>query len=166
MRAVLFLALAASVLACDVGPAEPCGGGCDFEPAACDGCPALANELCVDGACVEVGDKDVAVTADVNVDRALGQSVTALTVAVLDARVASCDDVADLAAADGVVSGTRVDVSGGTFHPDLSFGSAPEGDAIVAVNGLDDAGAVVGSGCVEVALSGAAQDVGVVNVAP
>lgn len=147
MRFVVF-ALAFAVAACDPPPATGCEPACASQAPACDnGCPAVADEVCVDGSCaaVEAGTADLAIT--VNIDRGLA-GVVALAIAVVDARVASCADVGAVADATGVLAGNRVEVAGGTFHPDIPEGGlVPEGAVIVAVDALDDASNVVGSGC-------------------
>jgi hypothetical protein len=143
---------------------EPCEGGCAQSEPSCDGCPAIADELCVDGACVAVADKDAAVSADVSIARDL-DGVVAVTIALVDGSV-GCDDLAPLDGAAGVFAGTRIDVSGGPFHPDLNFGSAPAGAILVAADGLDADGALVGRGCLAVDVSAGDNDVGVITVAP
>ena len=143
---------------------EPCGGGCAQSAPACEGCPAIADELCVDGACVAIGDKDAVVIADVSIARGL-DGVVAVSIALVDGSV-GCAALGTLDSAAGVFAGTRIDVSGGPFHPDLNFGAAPAGSVLVAADGLDAEGAVVGRGCLAVDVSAGDNDVGVITVAP
>ena len=138
------------VVGCDAPAVVGCKDVCDVRPPACDdGCPALANEVCVEGVCegVVAGDIDVALTV------ALGRGITDATVAVaigyVDVRGgATCDDVGAVKDADNVVAGNRIEVSGGGFHPDLRVGLLPAGDYLVVVDALDDGGAVLASNCV------------------
>jgi len=139
--------------------------GCPTTPAACDGCPAVAQTICVDSACVERADDDAVVTADVSIQRGL-DGVVGVTIAVVDARGASCQALETLTDTQNVLSGTRVDVSGGPFHEDLGFGTVPAGAVLVAADGLDVDGNVVGHGCVAVDVVAGNNDVGVVTVAP
>jgi hypothetical protein len=145
--------------ACTPPPSSSCAPGCaTAEPACTDGCPAIASELCLQGACVAVPDATVDVVVDANVDRRT-TGVTALLVAVVDARVAGCADVADVASAAGVLAGNRFAVSGGTFHEDLAGGLVPPGDVVVVVDAVDDALAVLAHGCQPVQAAGDRVDV-------
>ncbi len=109
---------------------------------------------------------DVAeVVADVSIDRNL-DGVVDVTIAVIDARGTSCNDVGTLTEARNVLAGSRVDVSGGPFHPDIAFGAVPVGAVLVAADALDEAGDVVGRGCVAVDVVSGSNDVGVLAVAP
>ena len=121
---------------------------CATKAPACDnGCPAVALEVCVDGACEAVADATVALAVDANIDRGLS-GVIALAVAVVDGRGASCADVGAVRDAENVLAGNRVEVSGGSFHQDLPLGGdVPEGEVLVVVDALDDGDAVVASGC-------------------
>jgi hypothetical protein len=167
----MFVAVAVAAVGVVVGlaacpaPTEitRCEGGCAQREPACDGCPAVADELCVDGECVAVVDKDATVIADVSIARGV-DGVDAVTIAIVDTAVA-CADLGDLTAAAGVFAGTRIDVSGGPFHPDLNFGTAPAGAVLVAADGLNAAGDIVGRGCVAVDLVAGDNDVGVITVA-
>ncbi len=162
MRCFLVAAATCFVAACtDGGPATNCD--CPKTPPSCQGCPAVAQTLCIDSACLARGASDADVVADVSIARGL-DGVVAVTLAVLDGRGPGCADVGVLTVAGNVLSGDRVDVSGGTFHPDLSFGSVPAGAVLVAADGLDADGEVVGRGCVEVDVIAGANDVGVVTV--
>ena len=139
--------------------------GCPQTTPACDGCPAVAQSLCIDSACTDRGSDDAVVTADVSIQRGL-EGVVGVTIAVVDARGSSCATLGTLTDAKNVLSGTRVDVSGGPFHEDLGFGTVPAGAVLVAADGLDADGNVVGHGCVEVDVVAGNNDIGVVTVAP
>lgn len=145
--------------ACSGPSPTTCAPDCAVgEPACDDGCPAIANELCLDGSCVAVADGTVDIVVDANVGRRV-TGVAALLVAVVDARVAGCADVVDVASADGVLSGNRFAVSGGTFHEDLAGGLVPEGDVVVVVDAVDAAQAVLAHGCEAVSAAGDRVDV-------
>jgi hypothetical protein len=151
--------LPALVAACTPPSPTTCAAPCETSAPACDdGCPAIANELCLDGSCVAVEDGTVDVVVDANVGRRV-TGVAALLVAVVDARVAGCDDIVDVATAEGVLSGNRFNVSGGTFHEDLAGGLVPEGDVVVVVDAVDDAQAVLAHGCEAVSAAGDRVDV-------
>jgi hypothetical protein len=161
LRAFLLPCGAALVLAaaCTEPATSTCATTCATSAPACDdGCPAIANELCLDGSCVAVADGTVDIVVDANVGRRV-TGVAALLVAVVDARVAGCADVVDVASADGVLSGNRFAVSGGTFHEDLAGGLVPEGDVVVVVDAVDAAQAVLAHGCEAVSAAGDRVDV-------
>ncbi len=142
-------ALVFVVAACDPPPSGSCAPACATQAPACpNGCPALADEVCVDGACVGVDEGVVDVAVTVSVDRNL-DGVVALAVGLIDARVAGCADVDGVADAEGVLAGNRIEVSGGSFHPDLRVGLIPAVAVSVAVDALDVDGAVVARGCVD-----------------
>jgi hypothetical protein len=165
MRIASALVAVVCLAACDDSAVD--GGGCDCPvvEAACDGCPAIAEELCIEGACVVRTDDVAEVVADVSIDRNL-DGVVDVTIAVIDARGTSCNDVGTLTEARNVLAGSRVDVSGGPFHPDIAFGAVPVGAVLVAADALDEAGDVVGRGCVAVDVVSGSNDVGVLAVAP
>ena len=142
----LALALA---LACDPPPPADGCPVCATRAPACDrGCPAIADDICVDGACVDPGEATVDLSVAVNLGRDLS-GVVALALAVVDARSGACADVGPVASAQNVLAGNRIEVSGGTFHPDLPVGGlVPAVDVVVAVDALDADAAVVASGCV------------------
>jgi hypothetical protein len=144
---------------CASPPSSTCTPACATEAPGCnDGCPTIATELCLAGTCVAVGDATVDVVVDANVGRRV-QGVTALLVAVVDARVSGCDDIDDVAVASGVLDGRRFEVSGGTFHEDLDAGRVPAGDVVVAIDAVDVAGAVIAHGCAPVVAAGDRVDV-------
>jgi hypothetical protein len=155
----------AACAACAPPSSSTCASPCATQEPACnDGCPAIADEVCLDGACVAVADGTVDVVVDANVERHV-TGVAALLVAVVDARVAGCDDVVDVASATGVLSGNRFSVSGGSFHEDLAGGLVPAGDVVVVVDAVDDAEAVLAHGCQAVTAAGDRVDV-LVSVDP
>lgn len=164
MRIASALAAVVLLAACDA-PAVDSGCDCPVVEATCDGCPAIAEELCVESACVARADDVAEVVADISIDRNL-DGVVDVTIAVVDARGTSCDDVGTLTEARNVLAGSRVDVSGGPFHPDINFGAVPAGAVLVAADALNDAGDVVGRGCVVVDVVSGSNDVGVLAVAP
>ncbi len=156
--------LLGTVIACDGPPAATgCAGGCAENAPACNnGCPVIVDELCIEAACVARGDDVVDLAINVNLGRDL-PGVTALAIAVVDARGTSCADVGPAHAAANVLAGNRKEVSGGTFHPDLRVGLVPEGPVLVVVDALDAAfdasassRAVVATGCVAIDASGTA----------
>jgi hypothetical protein len=145
--------------ACTPPAATTCAPACATRQPACDdGCPTIATELCLDGACVAVPDGTVDVVVDANVGRRVA-GVDALLVVVVDARIAGCEDIVDVASASGVLSGNRFQVSGGTFHEDLAGGLVPPGDVIVAVDAVDATQAVLAQGCEAVTAAGDRVDV-------
>ncbi|MBM4279599.1 MAG: hypothetical protein FJ137_02170 [Deltaproteobacteria bacterium] len=153
------VAVVGAAMACMPPPPSSCEPGCaTAEPACDDGCPAVASALCLQGACVPVLDGTVDVVVDANVDRRTA-GVVALLVAVVDARVADCGAIADVASALGVLAGNRFAVSGGTFHEDLAGGLVPPGDVVVAVDAIDDAQAVLAHGCTAAQAAGDRVDV-------
>ena len=157
----LFIAVAAvvAVASCAPPPSTTCTPACATkEPACADGCPAIASELCLDGACTAVEDGTVDVVVDANVERHV-TGVAALLVAVVDARVGGCADVASVAGATGVLSGNRFAVSGGSFHEDLAGGLVPEGDVVVVVDAIDAAQVVLAHGCEAITAAGDHVDV-------
>jgi hypothetical protein len=156
-------AIGVAFVACDRPTSPSCEPACEVRAPACDTCPTIAEALCVEGACVELGEKDASVIADVSIARDL-DGVVAVVIAVVASD--SCDGLASLRSADDVLAGTRVDVSGGPFHPDLDFGLVPAGTVVVAADGLVADDTVVGRGCTVVELAPGANDVGVVTVAP
>jgi hypothetical protein len=163
MRRPVFPAVAAALavgLACaPPSSSAPCEPACATRPPACDdGCPTIADELCVDSACVPRGQDAVDVVVDVNIDRDL-DGVAALLLAVVDARVAGCGDLSAVADVDAALAGNRFEVSGGSFHPDLSGGLVPAGDVVVVVDAVDEEGLVVGHGCTPAAASADVVDV-------
>lgn len=165
LAVVVFVVGLAAVVgaACDPPPAQGCGTSCAVSvPACADGCPAIADELCVDDACVARGDDAVDLAINVNLGRDL-QGVIALSLAIVDGRGASCDDVGAASSAVNVLAGNRKEVSGGTFHPDLRVGLVPEGPVLVVVDALDaafaDTGVVVATGCVAVDAGGSSDAV-------
>lgn len=164
---VVFCGVVVSTLlclsACESPPATSCEPVCATREPACDTCPAIAEALCVEGACVDVEARDAAITADVSIARDL-DGVVAVIIAVV--ATDDCAALPPLADADGVLAGTRVDVSGGPFHPDLAFGEVPASTVVVAADGLDADGALLGRGCVVVDVVAGDNDVGVVSVDP
>lgn len=160
--AVAVLALA-SLIGCDPTATTGCTETCASRAPACDTCPALADEVCVDDACVALDARDARVSADVSIARDL-DGVVAVVIAVVDARGADCASLPPLTEAAGVLAGTRVDVSGGPFHPDLAFGEVPGGAVLVAGDGLDRDGAVVGRGCLPFDAVAGDNDAGILAV--
>jgi len=160
----LALVVVALIAAC-ADEAAPPECGCPTTTPACEGCPPVAETVCIDSACVARNADDAVVSADVSIQRGLA-GVVGVTIAVVDARGLGCADLGVLTAASNVLSGTRVDVSGGPFHEDLGFGTVPAGAVLVAADGLDVDGNVVGRGCVAVDVVAGDNDVGVVTVAP
>ena len=165
MRITSAFAAAVLLAACDDGAVDAGACDCPVVAAACEGCPAIADELCIEGACVARADDAADVVADISLDRTL-DGVVDVTIAVIDARGTSCADVGTLTDASNVLAGSRVDVSGGPFHPDIAFGAVPVGAVLVAADALNDAGDVVGRGCVAVDVVSGSNDVGVLAVAP
>jgi hypothetical protein len=149
--------------ACEAPPAAACEPACATRAPACDTCPAIAEALCVENTCVDVGARDAAITADVSIARDL-DGVVAVVIAVVASD--DCAALRALSGADGVLAGTRVDVSGGPFHPDLAFGEVPAGTVVVAADGLAADGALLGRGCVVVDVVAGDNDVGVLTVDP
>lgn len=163
-RARLALVVVALVAACADKVALP-DCECQTTPPSCEGCPPVADTLCVDSACVDRAADDASVIADVSIARGL-DGVVDVTIAVVDARGLGCAELGPLTEASNVLSGDRVDVTGGPFHPDIRFGTVPTGAVLVAADGLDVDGNVVGRGCVAVDVVAGDNDVGVVTVAP
>jgi hypothetical protein len=154
------VALAGGAACAPPSSSAPCEPSCATRPPACDdGCPTIADELCVDGGCVRRGEDVVDVVVDVNVDRDL-VGVAALLLAVVDARVAACDDLSSVADVDAALAGNRFEVSGGSFHPDLPGGLVPAGDVVVVVDAVDEEGQVVGHGCTPAAAGAAGAGAG------
>jgi hypothetical protein len=153
------------LVACDDGADDSVACDCPVVEAACDGCPAIAEELCVESTCVARADDVADVVTDISIDRNL-DGVVDVTIAVIDARGTSCDDVGTLTEAGNVLAGSRLDVSGGPFHPDIAFGTVPAGLVLVAADALNDAGEVVGKGCVTVDVVSGSNDLGVLAVTP
>jgi hypothetical protein len=135
---------------CEKPPEVGCEPACASREPACDGCPAIADELCLEATCEARGDDVVDLAIDVNVDRDL-EGVVSLAVAVVDARLAACDDVGPVRDAANVLAGNLFNVSGGSFHEDLRVGLVPDAAVVVAVDALDDAGAILESGCADAA---------------
>ena len=154
---------AASVSGCEAPVATGCEPACATRAPACDTCPAIAEALCVEGACVDVGERDAAISADVSINRDL-DGVVAVVIAVVAA--ADCAGLPPLAEADGILAGTRVDVSGGPFHPDLAFGEVPAGAVVIAADGLSADGTRLGHGCAIVDVVAGDNDAGVLSVDP
>lgn len=159
MRAALFAfaPVVASVVVCVVatGACDPPveAGGCDpacaaAAPACDDGCPAIADEVCVDGSCVAVADGEFDVAITVAVGRDIDDVAVAAAIAIVDVSGgATCGDVGPVSGADAVVAGNRIGLSGGSFHPDLHVGLVPAGDYLVVVDVLDADAAVLASNC-------------------
>jgi hypothetical protein len=160
---VVSLGPAVALSGCEAPPAAGCEPACATRAPACDTCPAIAEALCVESACVDVGDRDATITADVSINRDL-DGVVAVVIAVVAAD--DCAGLPPLAGADGVLAGTRVDVSGGPFHPDLAFGEVPAGTVVVAADGLSADGALLGRGCAVVDVVAGDNDAGVLSVDP
>jgi hypothetical protein len=154
---------AAAMSACEAPPAAGCEPACATRAPACATCPAIAEALCVEGACVDLDDRDAAINADVSISRDL-DGVVAVIIAVVGG--ADCAGLPPLATADGVLAGTRVDVSGGPFHPDLAFGEVPAGTVVIAADGLAADGTLLGRGCAVVDVVAGANDAGVLSVDP
>jgi hypothetical protein len=160
---IVTLGPAAATSGCEAPEATGCEPACAKRPPACDTCPAIAEALCVEGTCVDVGNRDATVSADVSISRDL-DGVVALVIAVVAAD--DCAGLPPLAGADGVLAGTRVDVSGGPFHPDLAFGQVPAGTVVVAADGLSADDALLGRGCAVVDVIAGDNDAGVLTVDP
>jgi hypothetical protein len=152
-----------ALAACEAPVSTGCQPACPTRAPACDTCPAVAEALCVDATCVDVGARDAAITADVSIARDL-DGVVAVVIAVVAAD--DCAALPQLVEAGGVLAGTRVDVSGGPFHPDISFGEVPAGTVIVAADGLAADGTRLGRGCAIVDVVAGDNDVGVLAVDP
>lgn len=168
MSSIRFTLLAAAcsipmLLACDQGGPPTCD--CPTKPPACAGCPPVAEELCIDGACVARGDDVAEVSADVSIQRGL-EGVVGVTLAVIDGREATCASLLPLAEQANIIAGTRLDVSGGPFHPAVPFGATPAGPVLLAAEGLDTSGAVVGRGCIAGTVIAGKNALGVVTIAP
>lgn len=162
---IAFAFAAVILAACDDTAVDDGACDCPVVAAACDGCPTIADQLCIEAACVARADDVADVVADISIQRGL-DGVVDVTIAVIDARGTTCADVGTLTEARNVLAGSRVDVSGGPFHPDISFGVVPAGSVLVAADALNDAGEVVGRGCVAVDVVSGSNDVGVLTVAP
>lgn len=158
---VVFSWLALS--ACEAPVSTDCVPACATRAPACDTCPVIAEALCVETTCVDVGARDAAITADVSINRDL-DGVVAVVIAVVAAD--DCAALPQLVEAEGVLAGTRVDVSGGPFHPDLGFGEVPAGTVLVAADGLAADGTRLGRGCAIVDVVAGDNDVGVLTVDP
>lgn len=170
MMRQIWSALALSVCAlalqaCDDAVVGTCADPCATREPACATCPAVADEVCVEGACVDVATRDALVTADVSINRDL-DGVVAVIAGIVDARATSCADVLPLKDAPDVLAGNRVDVSGGPFHPGLTFGEVPAGPVLVVADGLNANDALVGRGCVAIDVVTGDNAVGVVAVDP
>jgi hypothetical protein len=153
--------------ACSTAPSSKteCTPACQAQEPACDeGCPVIANELCLQGRCEPVGEPTVDVVIDANIERGL-TGVVALLVAVVDPRVHACDDIGAVAELVGVLDGRRYEVSGGTFHPDLDGGRVPEGAIVIAIDAIDDGMEALARGCVSADATGDRVDV-LVQVRP
>lgn len=154
---VVVVVVVSCVVGCDVPAEATCECAAGKAPACDDGCPEIANELCIDDECVAVaaGDLDVAIT--VSIDRGVANDVKALAIALVDVRgpsgTVACGDTGPVQDAVNVVAGNRIEVSGGPFHPDLRVGLVPAGDYLVVVDGLDAGAAVIATGCDDLAIS-------------
>jgi hypothetical protein len=156
------LVVASTAIGCSTGTADAGQGECttmaecgDVDEV-CDRCAPLASALCDDGACVERAADAVDVSATVSIEpRQL--VVTSLVYAV----VSKTTGLGELACADAVSASGFADelnvfatgykaLSGGSFHPDVSFGRSPEGDIAVVLLGTDGSGGggdIIATGC-------------------
>ena len=161
MRAAALFALAAALIvalvvvtACDP-PVEAtgCDPACKAAAPACDdGCPAVASEVCVDSACVAVADGEFDVAITVALGRDIDQDVVAAAIGIVDD--GDCATVGPVKDAANVVAGNRIELSGGSFHPDLHVGLVAAGDYVVVVDALDASAAILASNCVAVSVDG------------
>ena len=166
-----FIALTSS-LGCE-GPAPGCASPSDCGAAdqVCDACPLLGEELCVEGACVARPADAIDVVATINLDRDIAGQVE--SVAYVIASTTSATGAFDCATAfaNNVVSAAVAPyatgfkgLSGGSFHPDVSLGRAPDVAIAVLLLATDDVaggGNVVATGCAAAFSSG-----DVINVDP
>lgn len=147
--AVLGLLLLCHCEATPPPPAPGCEPSCQTREPSCLACPAIVEEICLDGLCEARGIDTVDLAIDVSLGRDL-VGVSAVAIAIVDARVSACANVGPVVDALNVVAGNRINVTGGTFHEDLRVGLVPEGDLIIAVDALGPGDQVVASGCEEI----------------
>lgn len=157
-----------------------CASSSDCEAdadAPCSGCPSLAAAICADGICGARGDDEVAVVADVNLDRGIAASVASFVHVIASATAADGPlDCANAFAGDSLAPGVNVlaagykSVSGGSFHEGITFGRVPAGDVAVLAWATDENagdGSVLGTGCAsDVSAAGTETAAGILNVGP
>jgi hypothetical protein len=157
--APLFLPLAL-VLGCAAGNEAECvqAGDCAPADAVCDGCPPEGDTLCVGGVCAPRGTDAVDVSGTVSIDRDIADGVESFVHALIATEGAGgavgCSDAlagTTISPTVNVLAAGFKNVSGGSFHPDVSLGRAPDQDLLVVVVAHDDSGgggAAVGAGCI------------------
>ncbi len=145
--------------------------------APCDGCPALATEVCADGTCTTRGEDAVDVEAAIiSLDRDMADAVGSFVYAVAAAAGAeaavTCASALDgdgsIAATVNVLAAGSKATSGGPQHEDVFLGRVPAGPVLVVVVAkAEQGGATLGTGCVE-GLTAAAPSltVDLIQVAP
>ena len=137
--AVLGLLLLCHCEATPPPPAPGCEPSCQTREPSCLACPAIVEEICLDGLCEARGID----TVDLAIDVSLGRDLVGVS-------AVACANVGPVVDALNVVAGNRINVTGGTFHEDLRVGLVPEGDLIIAVDALGPGDQVVASGCEEI----------------
>lgn len=179
MRSLPLLLL--SLLACAPpveGEAEcAAASDCGETESVCAGCPELASSLCLEGSCAERPALAVEVRGDVNLDRQVAPRVSSF-VHVIVAAITAEGPFSCGAAFEGgrsapglnVLTAGYKNVEGGSFHPDVNLGRAPEGPVGVLVLATDDSagrGEVLASGCLaDVEAAAPAHDLGTLAVSP
>ncbi len=130
---------------------------CGALEAPCDDCPVIGEQLCFDGDCVERPADEIDVTVTISVDRDVNQDVGSIIYAIAARDTASGPLDCAAAIENGAVSpavatystGFKA-LSGGSFHPDVSLGRAPDTElALVVIAKSDEAGrgSVLATGC-------------------
>lgn len=172
----------AAALGCTTGTGTGAGecasaADCGEATSPCAGCPALAESLCVEGACEERAPDEVDVDADVNLHRDVAASVKSFVHALVAPSGAGGPlDCGNALSGGRLVEGANVlaagykAVEGGSFHEGVNLGRAPAGELVVVILATSDnagGGDVLATGCVD-GLTAAAPslDAGLIQVAP
>lgn len=133
---------------------------CGAATAVCAGCPDVPETHCRLGTCVDVEAASIDIVGDVNLHRDIASEVDSIVhiLAHVDGadEALTCENVWDesqpghVAARVNVVSSGYKSLQGGSYHPDLNFGRAPEGSVallVVATTSNAGEGNVVATGC-------------------
>jgi len=161
LRAVFAVVVAVPLTACPAEEAEcAAAADCGATTSTCAGCPDEVDAFCFDGACGDVEEVTVDVQGDLNLHRDVANDVGSVVVVLAHPDTASgplsCDNAFDASSSTHIASGVNViassyrALSGGSYHPDLTFGRAPDAQvALLVVATADNAGegAVLATGC-------------------
>jgi len=148
----------------------------DLIDSPCAGCPQPVGMLCEEGECIERAEDAVDVVVNVMLETGeMTNSTTSLVYVVATQEGSASELICSSALLSSgalvqdlnILSSGYKNVSGGSYHENLSLGRCPDMPILIIVWGTDGVGglgASTGQGCVEIAASSMVDEIPLINL--